>query len=122
MGLDKITLQNMKFYAYHGCEEFEKKNGQEFAVDLDIMVDASKSGQTDSLADAVNYAAVFEQVKCIVETERYNLLERLAHRISDQVLTETAIHSVTVRIRKPAVPLAGLLDWVQIEITRERNS
>lgn len=122
MSLDKITLQNMKFYAYHGCEEFEKQNGQEFEVDLDIMVDASKAGQTDSLADAVNYVVIFEQIKCIVETERYNLLERLAQRISEQVLTEAAIFSVTVRIRKPKVPLNGVLDWVQVEITRERSS
>ena len=120
--MDKITLQNMKFHGYHGCEDFEKQNGQIFEVDLDIMVDAEKAGQTDCLTDAVNYVAIFEQVKLIVETERYNLLERLAHRISDQVLTEAAIHSVAVRIRKPAVPLNGLLDWVQIEIAREHNS
>ena len=55
MGLDKITLQNMKFYGYHGCEEFEKKNGQEFAVDPEIMVDASKVGNTDSVADVLYY-------------------------------------------------------------------
>lgn len=121
MGADKITLQNMIFHGYHGCEDFEKQDGQVFEVDLDIMVDARTAGRSDCLADAVDYVVIFEQVKCIVETERYNLLERLAHRISDQVLIEAAIRSVTVRIRKPAVPLNGLLDWVQIEIVRDRN-
>jgi len=119
--MDKITLHNMKFHGYHGCEEFEKQYGQVFEVDLDIMVDAKKAGQTDCLTDSVNYVAIFESAKQVLQQERYNLLERVAQRVAEQVLQEMGVHSVVVRIRKPAVPLKGVLDWVQIEIQRERS-
>lgn len=121
MRVDKITLHNMKFHGYHGCEEFEKQYGQVFEVDLDVMVDANLAGTTDCLTDAVNYVAIFESVKRILEQERHNLLERVAQRIAEQVLQEAGVHSVAVRIRKPAVPLNGVLDWVQLEIQRERS-
>ena len=118
--MDKITLHNMKFHGYHGCEAFEQQYGQLFEVDLDISVDAKLPGQSDRLQDAVDYVSIFEGVKHIVEQERHNLLERVAQRIADQVLTVEAVAAVTVRIRKPAVPLKGVLNWVQLEISRER--
>lgn len=118
--MDKITLSNMKFNGYHGCEEFEKQHGQVFEVDLEIMVDAKLPGSTDCLQDTVNYVSIFDSVKQVVEQERHNLLERVAHRVAEQVLNVAGVESVTVRIRKPAVPLSGVLDWVQLEITRSR--
>ena len=91
MRVDKITLHNMKFHGYHGCEEFEKQYGQVFEVDLDVMVDANLAGTTDCLTDAVNYVAIFESVKRILEQERHNLLERVAQRIAEQVLQEAGV-------------------------------
>ncbi len=119
--MDKITLQNMKFLAFHGCEEFEKNHGQPFEVDLELIADTEIAGQTDCLADALDYADVFAKVKFIVENERYNLIESLAGRIAEVALEAKAVKAVVVRVRKPAVPLPGLLDWVQIEIRREQK-
>lgn len=118
--MDKITLYNMKFFGYHGCEEFEQRNGQTFEVDAELFTSLEKAGQSDSLADAVNYVNIFERIRDVVETERHQLLERLAQQIADAVLAETRITSVVVRVRKPAVPLPGMLDGVQVEIRRGR--
>lgn len=119
--MDKITLQNMKFLGYHGCEEFEKLHGQAFEVDLELFAETGQASQTDCLSDALDYVTVFAAVKRIVENERYNLLERLAERIADDVLANKSVRAIVVRVRKPAVPLSGLLDWVQIEIRREQK-
>jgi dihydroneopterin aldolase len=119
--MDKITLHNMKFYAYHGCEDFERQYGQPFEVDLDIFTNTVRAGQTDCLTDALDYGEVFANVKLIVECERFNLLEKLAGHIADCVLANQTVKAVVVRVRKPAVPLAGMLDWVQIEIRREQK-
>lgn len=119
--MDKLTLHNMKFLAYHGCEEFEQQYGQAFEVDLDLFTDNMRASQTDCLTDALDYVEVFSKVKLIVESERYNLLEKLAGRIADCILENQALKAVIVRVRKPAVPLPGLLDWVQIEIRREQK-
>lgn len=119
--MDKVTLYNMKFFGFHGCEEFEQRNGQVFEVDVEFQTDLSLAGKTDDLADAVNYVEIFSRIKTVVEKERYRLLERVAQRIVDVVLEEDCIVSVTVRVRKPAVPLSGLLDGVQVEIHRDQT-
>jgi len=118
--MDKITLQNMKFLGYHGCEAYEQEYGQIFEVDLDLLVDAKLAGVTDCLTDAVDYVSVYQSVKRVIELERHNLLERVAQRIAEKVLQVSGVAAVTVRIRKPAVPLKGVLDWVQLEINRQR--
>ena len=119
--MDKITLSNMKFFGYHGCEDFEKNNGQIFEVDAEILTDLKKAGQTDSLGDAINYVDIFSKIKNVMEKERYDLLERVAQRLAACVLEESRIVAVIVRIRKPAVPLPGMIDWVQVEIRRDRE-
>jgi len=119
--MDKVTLSNMKFFGYHGCEEFEKRNGQIFEVDADILADLSAACRTDSLNDAVNYVDIFEKIKDVMEKERYDLLERVAQLLADRVLEDSRVTAVVLRIRKPGVPLSGMLDGVQIEIQRERN-
>jgi dihydroneopterin aldolase len=110
----------MKFFGFHGCEEFEQRNGQVFEVDVEFQTDLSLAGKTDDLADAVNYVEIFSRIKTVVEKERYRLLERVAQRIVDVVLEEDHVESVTVRVRKPAVPLSGMLDGVQVEIHRDQ--
>ncbi len=122
MGMDKITLSNMKFFGYHGCEEYERRNGQTFEVDVEFGANLQTAGLTDNLSDAVNYVNVFSKIKQVMENERYDLLERVATCVAERVLEDGQISSVVVRIRKPAVPLPGMLDCVQIEICRERNS
>ena len=119
--MDKVTLYNMKFFGFHGCEDFERRNGQVFEVDVDFETDLKVAGQTDNLADAVNYVEIFSRIKSVVEKERYRLLERVAQRIVDVVLEEERIVAATVRVRKPAVPLSGLLDGVQVEIQRDQT-
>ena len=119
--MDKVTLYNMKFFFFFLCEEFEQQDGQVFEVDVEFQTDLTVAGQTDNLADAVNYVEIFSRIKSVVEKERYRLLERVAQRIADVVLEEERILSTTVRVRKPAVPLSGFLDGVQVEIHREQT-
>lgn len=119
--MDKITLKNMKFFGYHGCEEFERRKGQIFEADVELFLRADAAGLSDNLADAVDYVSVFEKVKAVMENERYNLLERLAQRLADRVLEDERIQATILRVRKPGVPLSGLLDCVELEIHRERQ-
>lgn len=117
---DKILLQNMMFYAFHGVYEYERKQGQRFYMDLELTVNAGEAGKTDDLNDAVDYTIVYQKTKEIVESHRYRLLEALAANIANEVLGFAGVDSVTLRIRKPAVPLQGQIDYVQLEITRSR--
>ena len=116
---DRILLQNMVFYGYHGVHEHEQEHGQRFYIDLEMEADLGLAGKTDDLVDTVDYTLIYSIVKDIVETRRFRLLEALADHIATAVLTAgSLVSAVTVRVRKPAVPIPGSLDYVQIEVTR----
>lgn len=120
--MDKIIMENMAFYGYHGVLEEEKKLGQKFFIDAHLFLSLKKAGETDDLTYSVSYAEVYESIKKIVEEERYNLLEALGERISNEILLSySMIEKVFVRIKKPEAPVAGIFDYFGLEIERERN-
>ncbi|MCX7708751.1 MAG: dihydroneopterin aldolase [Clostridia bacterium] len=120
--MDKITLNNMKFFGYHGVFPEEQANGQHFYIDVEMVIDLHQAGTSDALEDTVSYAEVFDKVKDITENKRFRLIEKLADSISREILSSyEKILEVTVRVRKPEAPMNGELDWVQIEIKRSRN-
>ena len=60
---DKILLEGMEFYAYHGVNEIEKTQGQRFIVDVELSANLARAAETDSLTDTINYSDVFRLVK-----------------------------------------------------------
>lgn len=113
----------MKFYAYHGLFEQESTLGQRFEVDLELGINLEKAGISDNMQDSVHYGEVYDLVEDIVVNKRYNLLEALAHGLV-QVLLEKdqRIEQVHVAIRKPSVPIKGIMDYAEVEIRRKRNA
>ena len=83
--------------------------------------DLSIAARTDDLEETVNYRAIYEIAKDTFENYKFKLIESVAERIAAKILDQTEVHNVLVRVRKPHVPLNGLLDHVEVEIYRERN-
>jgi dihydroneopterin aldolase len=108
----------MTFFGRHGVYPYEKEHGQRFQVDVEMGADLEQAAKTDNLAATIDYTAVYDAVKKIVETEHYQLLEALCGRIVGAVLEFTHVKKVTVRIRKPAAPVPGALDFVQVALSR----
>ncbi|AGX02129.1 MULTISPECIES: dihydroneopterin aldolase [Bacillaceae] len=119
--MDKIYLNNMKFYGYHGVFPEETKLGQRFAVDVIVETDLEKAGKSDNLEDSINYGEIYQVCKEVVEGKPFKLVEALAEKISAEMLGRfPAISSVTVRVIKPDPPIPGHYDSVAVEITRGR--
>jgi dihydroneopterin aldolase len=122
MATDKIILEGMTFYGYHGVSAAEKELGQRFVVDLEACADLSAAGRTDDLALTVNYAALYQQTKEIVEGPSCNLLECVAERIASTVLAAHPVEEVRVKVRKPGAPIKGsVLISAAVEIVRRRS-
>ncbi|KYZ77310.1 dihydroneopterin aldolase [Anaerosporomusa subterranea] len=117
---DTITLSNMTFFGRHGVYPYEQEHGQRFLVDIEMSADLEQAAQTDHLEATVDYTAVYDAVKRIVETEHYQLLEALCGRITGVVLEFPHVKRVVVRIRKPAAPVPGALDFVQVALSRSK--
>lgn len=120
--MDKILLNGLSFYGYHGVLEEENRLGQKFIVDIELFLDLSESGIRDDLNKSVSYADVFKVVKRIVEGKPFKLIEALAEAISSSILNDfLLVEGIKVRIRKPEAPVPGIYDFFGVEIYRSRD-
>lgn len=115
-----IRLNNMNFYGYHGVYDFEKEQGANFEIDLELFTSLTKSSKSDNIEDTINYEDVYEQVKKAFGSKSYFLLEKLADSISKSIFEEHKIDKLIIRVRKINAPLDGKLDSVEIELKRNR--
>lgn len=120
--LDKIYLNRMAFYGYHGVFTEENRLGQRFYVDLTIELDLSEAGKSDDLNHTINYADLYELCKTTVEGKPFKLVEALTEKIASEALaTFKQISQITVKVVKPDPPIPGHYDSVAIEMTRSRK-
>lgn len=119
--MDKIYVNQMEFYGFHGVLPEENKLGQRFIVDLIVKLDLKKAGQSDQLEHSINYAELYKICQSIVEGNPVKLIETVAEKIAGSILSEfTCATEVTVKVIKPAPPIKGHYQSVAIEITRGR--
>jgi len=120
--VDKIRVTKMEFYGYHGVFPEENKLGQRFVVDLEVEADLKEAGKSDDLEYSVNYGQLYVDVKEIVEGESCKLIETLAEKISQKLLSSyPRIESVRVAVIKPDPPIPGHYQSVSVEIFRSRK-
>jgi len=119
--VDKIALNKMEFYGYHGVFQEETKLGQRFIIDLEVEADLQQAGSTDNLEYSINYGQLYFDVKEIVEGEPFKLIEAVAEAIAKKMLNSyNRIQSVMVRVIKPDPPIPGHYQSVSVEILRKR--
>ncbi|WP_033826396.1 dihydroneopterin aldolase [Bacillus andreraoultii] len=120
--MDRIYLNEMEFYGFHGVLPEENRIGQRFIVNLITDIDLQRAGQRDDLNETVNYAEIYSLCKEIVENRQYKLIEAVAEKIASEILkTYEKIKSCTVKVIKPDPPIPGHYKSVAVEITRTRN-
>ena len=118
---DQIVLTGIHGFGYHGLFDQERKDGQDFFVDLTLSVDLNTASQSDAIEDTVNYAEVTDLVVEEITTNPVNLIEKLAVRIAERVLNQQVkVISVTVTVHKPQAPVAAQLKDIAVVITRTR--
>lgn len=120
---DRLSLLGMRFEARHGVLAHEKVDAQPFEVDLVLHADLSAAAASDDLAATVDYGALFELVRALVEGTSRDLIEALAGSIAQAVLAATPerlVGAVEVRVRKPDAPLAGTFETVEAALVRRR--
>ena len=121
--MDKIQLDGMVFYGYHGASSVEQEMGQRFVVNLEVQRDLRSAGLSDDLQDTVSYSHIYRLVKEVMEGPSRKLLESLAETIAQRVLDDFDVDSVRVKVKKPEVPIKGsFLTHASVEVFRQRGS
>lgn len=117
-GADEITLSGLRVFGRHGVYDEERRDGQDFVIDVTLRVDARRAAASDDVADAVHYGEMAEEIAAIVAGEPVNLLETLAARIAEHVLSHELVDAARVTVHKPDAPIP--LTFADVSVTIDR--
>lgn len=113
-----IELEEMEFYAYHGCFKEEQVVGNRFLVKVTLETDCSVASQSDNINDALNYVSVYEIVRDEIK-QNSHLLEHLNKRIIDSIYNRfPQIIKTTVKVSKMNPPMGGQMKCVSVTFSR----
>ena len=116
-----IKLNEMVFYGYHGVHDEERRLGQRFIVSVELHTDPALDAGIRHLEDTVDYTRVYADVREIMETHQFQLLEVCANTVADKLLRDyPLLTEVSLRIQKPSVPIQGSLASVEVELCKKR--
>ncbi|MFB6318051.1 dihydroneopterin aldolase [Saccharicrinis sp. FJH54] len=113
-----IELENMEFFAYHGCFREEQVVGNSFMVNVRLEGDFSIPAKSDNIADAVNYQIIFNLVQEQMAVTSH-LLEHVAQRILDVIYNQYPdLDKASVKVSKVNPPLGGQTQQVSVTLSR----
>lgn len=119
--MDKIEIQGLHLYAYHGVNPSEKEEGQPFFLDITCFLSLCVPCKTDRVEDTVSYAKILKTARTAFLGRKFDLLEAAAQAVADTILEAfPKVKEVTVRVRKPYAPIEADFAYVAVEITRDR--
>ncbi len=120
--MDKIIIKGLRVFAYHGVNPEEKRDGQTFELDITLYAPLLRAGQTDNVNDTVSYAKAAKTALRVMAEAKYNLLEKVAQRLAEQLLTDyPEVEMVDILLKKPQAPVKADFDYMAVMITRKRS-
>jgi dihydroneopterin aldolase len=117
-----IVLTGLRAFGYHGVYPDERRDGQEFVVDVALETSLSAAAASDSVADTVHYGELAERLVAVITGEPVNLIETLAERLARVCLADSRVRATTVTLHKPAAPIPFPFTDVAVVLRREADS
>ncbi len=118
---DRIRLSGVRGRGFHGVFEHERREGQEFVVDIELAVDLGAAGGSDDLGDTVDYGEIGAAALARIEGDPHDLIERLAELVASDALQHSEVDEVTVTVHKPQAPVGVPFGDVTVSVTRRRE-
>jgi dihydroneopterin aldolase len=115
---DRIEIVGLRARGFHGVLAHERRDGQEFVIDVGLDVDTDPAARSDALSDTVDYGALAEQVSAAVTGEPVDLIETLAQRIAELCLRDSRVAAVDVAVHKPSAPVTVPVEDIVVRIRR----
>ncbi len=113
-----IHIKNLRLRTFIGFNEEEKTKKQDVIVNLQLDYDATTAAQTDSVNDACNYKVLTKQIIALVESQSFDLLEKMAGDIMDLVTGLEKVLAAKIEIDKPHA--LRFADSVSIKMNYEK--
>ncbi|MCW2557568.1 MAG: dihydroneopterin aldolase [Mycobacterium sp.] len=118
---DRIVLRGLTIRGHHGVFEHERRDGQDFVVDIKVWIDLAAAAASDDLVDTLDYGVLAQQAADIVAGPPRNLIETVAAEIADGVMVDERVHAVEVVVHKPSAPIPLTFNDVAVVARRSRR-
>jgi dihydroneopterin aldolase len=119
---DRLAVRGIEGFGHHGVLDFERRDGQQFVVDLVLALDTRTAARTDDLRDTVDYGNLVAKVKNGIESDPVDLIETLASRLAGICLEDRRVRAVEVTVHKPDAPIEATFADVSLTIHRTRTT
>ena len=117
--LDKLHIENLRLYGYHGVLPEETRLGQQFVLSLDLFLDAGPAGLRDDLTLSVDYGAVCHFVQQVFTEQAYQTLEACGENLCRRLLLQfPRLSGVGLELKKPAAPIGTSQDYASLSLSR----
>jgi dihydroneopterin aldolase len=116
---DRIELRGLRVRGHHGVFDHERRDGQEFVVDVTVWMDLAPAAASDDIVDTLHYGELAENVAAIVGGEPCNLIETVSARVADMVMADPRAGAVEVTLHKPQAPIP--LDFADVAVVAHRS-
>ena len=116
--MDKILIEKMDCPAFVGVTAEERASTQRLLIDLEFLIDSREPADTDSIEDAIDYSEVAAAVAEVCARQPYNLIETIAERIAERVLSDFPTSGTRVLVRKISPLAEPKAEYVSVEIVR----
>ena len=121
--MDKIRIDDIKIYAYHGVLPEGRRRMVRVFVSAELSLDLKSSGTSDRLDHTVNYADVTKLIEDTFTEVSFNTIEAAAESVIESILTEyNLIQKVTIKVSKPNAPIDADFRDVSVELSRSRHT
>jgi dihydroneopterin aldolase len=117
----RIELRGWTVRGHHGVFEHERRDGQDFKVDITVWIDLDRAAASDDLADTLDYGALARRAADVVAGPPRNLIETVAGEIADGVMTDERVHAAEVVVHKPSAPIPLTFEDVAVVARRSRR-
>ncbi|QKT08547.1 dihydroneopterin aldolase [Gordonia sp. X0973] len=116
---DRIELTGLRVRGHHGVFDHERRDGQDFIIDVSVWLDLSIAAESDELTDTLDYGALAQLVHDIVAGAPRNLIEKVGAEIAEAVMADERLHAVEVTVHKPSAPIP--LDFADVAVVTRRS-
>ncbi|MEV4704722.1 dihydroneopterin aldolase [Actinoplanes sp. NPDC049316] len=117
---DRISLRGLRVRGNHGVFDFERRDGQDFIVDVELELNLGRAAATDHVDDTVHYGELAGRLAEVIAGEPVNLIETLADRLVAVCLDDYRVNAATVTVHKPQAPIPHEFADVAVTLRRTR--
>jgi len=116
---DRIELRGLRVRGHHGVFDHERRDGQEFVIDITVWLDLDVAAASDDLADTLDYGDLAQRAADIVAGPPRQLIETVAGEIADGVMADERVHAAEVVVHKPGAPIP--LEFADVAVVARRS-